>query len=87
MRRISIFGATGSVGANGVDLIRRGGGADAYDVVALTGGRNIARLAQMGSKCIRTIGLARARMMIGLKVITHNVMHLARLQHRGIVPA
>ena len=47
MRRISIFGATGSVGANGVDLIRRGGGADAYDVVALTGGRNIARLAQM----------------------------------------
>ncbi|MDN5568806.1 MAG: 1-deoxy-D-xylulose-5-phosphate reductoisomerase [Paracoccus sp. (in: a-proteobacteria)] len=47
MRRISIFGATGSVGANGVDLIRRAGGADAYDVVALTGGRNIARLAQM----------------------------------------
>ncbi|MGR3197670.1 MAG: 1-deoxy-D-xylulose-5-phosphate reductoisomerase [Paracoccus sp. (in: a-proteobacteria)] len=47
MRRISIFGATGSVGMNGVDLIRRGGGADAYDVVALTGGRNIGRLAQM----------------------------------------
>jgi 1-deoxy-D-xylulose-5-phosphate reductoisomerase len=47
MRRISIFGATGSVGANGIDLIRRGGGADAYDIVALTGGRNIARLAEM----------------------------------------
>ena len=47
MRRISIFGATGSVGANGVDLIRRAGGADAYDIVALTGGRNIARLAAM----------------------------------------
>ena len=47
MRRISIFGATGSVGANGVNLIRRGGGAEAYDVLALTGGRNIARLAQM----------------------------------------
>nr|WP_111298073.1 1-deoxy-D-xylulose-5-phosphate reductoisomerase [Paracoccus saliphilus] len=47
MRRISIFGATGSVGANGVDLIRHGGGAAAYDVVALTGGRNIARLAGM----------------------------------------
>ncbi|MFC0202519.1 1-deoxy-D-xylulose-5-phosphate reductoisomerase [Paracoccus rhizosphaerae] len=47
MRRISIFGATGSVGMNGVDLIRRGGGADAYRVVALTGGRNIGRLAQM----------------------------------------
>ncbi|MGN7867650.1 1-deoxy-D-xylulose-5-phosphate reductoisomerase [Paracoccus sp. 22332] len=46
MRRISIFGATGSVGANGVDLIRRAG-PDAYHTVALTGGRNIARLAQM----------------------------------------
>jgi hypothetical protein len=41
----------------------------------------------MGRKCIRTIGLARARMMIALKVITHNVMHPARLRHRGIVPA
>ena len=47
MRRISIFGATGSVGANGVDLIRRAGGPDAYRTVALTGGRNIARLARM----------------------------------------
>ena len=47
MRRISIFGATGSVGANGVDLIRRAGGPEAYHTVALTGGRNIPRLAQM----------------------------------------
>lgn len=47
MRRISIFGATGSVGANGVDLIRRAGGPSAYRTIALTGGRNIARLAQM----------------------------------------
>lgn len=47
MRRISIFGATGSVGANGVDLIRRAGGPAAYHVVALTGGRNIPRLARM----------------------------------------
>ncbi|CAM3208541.1 1-deoxy-D-xylulose-5-phosphate reductoisomerase [Paracoccus nototheniae] len=47
MRRISIFGATGSVGANGVDLIRHAGGAGAYHPVALTGGRNIPRLAQM----------------------------------------
>lgn len=47
MRRISIFGATGSVGANCVDLLRRAGGADTYRVVALTGGRNIPRLAQM----------------------------------------
>ncbi|MDB6178520.1 1-deoxy-D-xylulose-5-phosphate reductoisomerase [Paracoccus sp. Z330] len=47
MRRISILGATGSVGSSGYDLIRRAGGAAAYDVVALTGGRNIARLARM----------------------------------------
>ena len=47
MRRISILGATGSVGANGVDLLMQAGGAEAFDVVALTGGRNIARLAQM----------------------------------------
>jgi 1-deoxy-D-xylulose-5-phosphate reductoisomerase len=47
MRRISIFGATGSVGANGVDLIRRAGGPAAYCTVALTGGRNIPRLARM----------------------------------------
>ncbi|RJL06956.1 1-deoxy-D-xylulose-5-phosphate reductoisomerase [Paracoccus aestuarii] len=45
MRRISILGATGSVGANGVDLIRRD--PDRFHTVALTGGRNIARLAQM----------------------------------------
>lgn len=46
-----------------------------------------ARLTQMGGKHLRTIGLARAKVVIGLKVITHNLMHLARLQHRGIVPA
>lgn len=44
MRKISIFGATGSIGQSTIDLIRRA--PDAYDVVALTGGRNIARLAE-----------------------------------------
>jgi 1-deoxy-D-xylulose-5-phosphate reductoisomerase len=44
MRRVSIFGATGSVGQNCIDLIARESGA--YRVVALTGGRNIAQLAQ-----------------------------------------
>lgn len=43
MRKISILGATGSVGQNTIDLIRRD--CNAYDVVALTGGANIARLA------------------------------------------
>ncbi|TCO69777.1 1-deoxy-D-xylulose-5-phosphate reductoisomerase [Rhodovulum euryhalinum] len=45
-RRITIFGATGSIGENTVDLLTRQGGADAYDVVALSGGRNVARLAE-----------------------------------------
>ena len=44
MRRISLFGATGSVGQSAIDLIARD--AAAYDVVALTGGRNLTRLAE-----------------------------------------
>ncbi|UWQ80832.1 1-deoxy-D-xylulose-5-phosphate reductoisomerase [Leisingera sp. S132] len=44
MRKISIFGATGSIGQNTIDLIRRA--PESYDVVALTGGASIARLAQ-----------------------------------------
>ena len=46
MRRVSVFGSTGSIGCNTVDLLRRQGGAAAYQVVALTGGRNIALLAK-----------------------------------------
>ena len=42
-RRVSIFGATGSIGQNTIDLIARD--PDAYDVVALTGAANIERLA------------------------------------------
>ncbi len=45
-RRISIFGSTGSVGRNTVDLIRRQGGAEAFRIVALTGAGNIALLAE-----------------------------------------
>ncbi len=43
MRRVSILGATGSIGQNTLDLIRRA--PDEFQVVALTGGRNIAQLA------------------------------------------
>ena len=43
MKRISIFGATGSIGQNTIDLVRRAG--DGVRVVALSGGDNIARLA------------------------------------------
>jgi 1-deoxy-D-xylulose-5-phosphate reductoisomerase len=44
MRRVSILGATGSVGQNTIDLIARA--PQDYDVVALTGGSNIAQLAK-----------------------------------------
>ncbi|WP_163849729.1 1-deoxy-D-xylulose-5-phosphate reductoisomerase [Pseudooceanicola aestuarii] len=43
MRRISILGATGSIGQSTIDLIARDPGA--YAVVALTGGANITQLA------------------------------------------
>jgi 1-deoxy-D-xylulose-5-phosphate reductoisomerase len=43
-RRVSILGATGSIGQNTIDLIRRERAT--YDVVALTGAGNIAQLAQ-----------------------------------------
>ncbi len=42
MRRVSVFGATGSIGQNTIDLIRRA--PQDYRVVALTGARNIAQL-------------------------------------------
>jgi 1-deoxy-D-xylulose-5-phosphate reductoisomerase len=43
MKRVSVFGATGSIGQNTLDLIARA--PSDYQVVALTGGRNIAQLA------------------------------------------
>lgn len=47
MRRISIFGATGSIGLQTMDLMRRQGGAEAFHTVALTAGRNVAELAAL----------------------------------------
>ena len=44
MRRVSVLGATGSVGRNTLDLLARS--PDEFSVVALTGGRNIAQLAE-----------------------------------------
>ena len=43
MKRVTVFGATGSIGQNTLDLIARA--PQDYKVVALTGGRTIARLA------------------------------------------
>lgn len=47
MRSIAIFGATGSVGESTFDLVMRAGGADSFHTSVVTGGRNVARLAQM----------------------------------------
>jgi 1-deoxy-D-xylulose-5-phosphate reductoisomerase len=44
MKRVSILGATGSIGQNTLDLVRRAP-EGAFEVVALTGGRNVAQLA------------------------------------------
>ena len=41
-RRIVVLGATGSIGESALDLVGRGG----WEVEALTGGRNVARLAE-----------------------------------------
>ena len=43
-RKVSIFGATGSIGQNTIDLIARA--PDDYEVVALTGASNIKQLAE-----------------------------------------
>lgn len=46
MRSISVFGATGSIGESTFDLLMRQGGPSAYRTIALSGGRNVARLAE-----------------------------------------
>ncbi len=43
MRRVTILGSTGSIGCNTIDLIERD--RPSFDVVALTGGQNIEKLA------------------------------------------
>src|SRR6478752_6286279 len=44
-RRISVLGATGSIGENTLDLVGRDPAS--YAVIALTGGRNTGRLAEL----------------------------------------
>lgn len=47
MRSVSVFGATGSIGESTFDLLMGQGGPATFRTVALTGGRNVARLAEM----------------------------------------
>ena len=43
-----------------------------------------ARLAQMGSKTLRSIGLARARVHLHWKVAAYNLQHLVYLKEAGV---
>ncbi|MET3601698.1 1-deoxy-D-xylulose-5-phosphate reductoisomerase [Martelella mangrovi] len=45
-RRIAIFGATGSIGVNTLDVIEQLGGRDAFEITALTGNANVDALAR-----------------------------------------
>jgi len=45
-RRLSILGSTGSIGCSTVDVITHLGGAQSYDIVALTAGSNADKLAE-----------------------------------------
>lgn len=57
-RRLSILGSTGSIGCNTVDVIESLGGADTYDVVAVTGGANAALLARQARALNADIAVA-----------------------------
>jgi 1-deoxy-D-xylulose 5-phosphate reductoisomerase len=56
-RRITILGATGSIGCNTLDVMAHLGGRDAFEVPAITGMGNIDLLAkqarQMGARLCR----------------------------------
>ncbi len=45
-RRISIFGSTGSIGVNTLDVVNQLGGRDTFEVVAISGNTNVALLAE-----------------------------------------
>ena len=51
-RRVTVLGATGSVGCSTLDLMAQAeaGGSGAFEVEALTGGANIARLAEQARR-------------------------------------
>ena len=49
-RRIAIFGSTGSIGCNTLDVIKHMGGRDTFEVTAITGMGNVALLARQATK-------------------------------------
>lgn len=72
-RKISIFGATGSIGQNTVDVIRRQGGAAEYDVVALSGAGNATLLAAQAIELQADIAItAYPEKLPELRALLHN---------------
>lgn len=61
-RRISIFGVTGSIGESTVDLVQRVQG---HQVVALTGGRNVARLAELARSLRAEVAVVADEALLG----------------------
>ena len=56
-RRITIFGATGSVGQNTVALLEAQGGAERYEVVALTGAGQRGAAGRAGAAARRAVAV------------------------------
>ena len=50
-RRLSIFGSTGSIGVNTLDVVTQLGGREAFEVVAISGNANVALLAEQAKAC------------------------------------
>jgi len=67
-KSVSIFGATGSIGVQTIDLLITQGGAKVYDVKVVTGAGNIALLAKQ------------ARLLQADQAVTADVTRLAELQ-------
>ncbi|MEM1075793.1 MAG: 1-deoxy-D-xylulose-5-phosphate reductoisomerase [Pseudomonadota bacterium] len=63
MRRVSIFGATGSIGHNTIDLIARS--PQSYEVVALTGAANIRQLAADARKLRAEVAVTAHEHLLG----------------------
>jgi 1-deoxy-D-xylulose-5-phosphate reductoisomerase len=63
MRRVSIFGATGSIGQSTIDLIARA--PDRFRVVALTGGRNVGQLAADARRLRAEVAVAADPALLG----------------------
>ncbi len=49
-RRLTVLGSTGSIGCSTLDVAEALGGSEAFEVVALTGADNVAKLAKQAAR-------------------------------------